>query len=157
MLKRVEEEHPSGMAEPAVAKPAVPIAAQAAESPARKSVPLSGARKIRVQAALLELLVAGAIGLGFAAAGSRLLWPVMVIALYHAAGMLLTGTSPMMALLGHVPSIAALAVEQPGETDPAGESRVPATARRPESDARQRRAQRARRAQGRADQSAARR
>jgi hypothetical protein len=50
-------------------------------------------------AALLDLLVAGAIGLGFAAAGSRLLWPVLAIAAYHAAGVLLTGRSPMLALL----------------------------------------------------------
>ena len=40
---------------------------------------------------------------GSAAAGSRLLWPVILIAAYYAAGVLLTGTSPMVALLGQVP------------------------------------------------------
>ena len=33
------------------------------------------------------------------AAGSRLLWPVLLIAVYYAAGVLLTGTSPMVSLL----------------------------------------------------------
>ena len=59
-------------------------------------------------AVALDLLVAGAIGFGFAAAGSRLLWPVIVIAAYHAAGVWLTGTTPMMALL-----------RQPGALHPA--------------------------------------
>ena len=41
---------------------------------------------------------------GSAAAGSRLLWPVFAIAAYYAAGVLLTGTSPMVALLGETGS-----------------------------------------------------
>ena len=41
---------------------------------------------------------------GSAAAGSRLLWPVLLIAAYYAAGILLTGTSPMVALLGRTVS-----------------------------------------------------
>jgi hypothetical protein len=48
---------------------------------------------------VLDLLVAGAIGLGFAAGGSRLLWPVLAIAAYHALGVLMVGRSPMLALL----------------------------------------------------------
>jgi hypothetical protein len=44
------------------------------------------------------------VAFGSAAAGSRLLWPVLVIAAYYSIGILLTGTSPMMALLGDAPS-----------------------------------------------------
>jgi hypothetical protein len=43
--------------------------------------------------------VALILGLGSAAAESRLLWPVLLIAVYYAVGVLLTGTSPMVALL----------------------------------------------------------
>jgi hypothetical protein len=50
-----------------------------------------------------DMAVALVLAFGSAAAGSRLLWPVMLIAAYYAAGVLLTGTSPMVALLGHVP------------------------------------------------------
>jgi hypothetical protein len=47
-----------------------------------------------------DLTVAAILAFGSAAAGSRLLWPVLLIAAYYAAGVLLTGTSPMVALLG---------------------------------------------------------
>ncbi len=47
-----------------------------------------------------DLMVAAILAFGCAAAGSRLLWPVLLIAAYYAAGVLLTGTSPMVALLG---------------------------------------------------------
>jgi transcriptional regulator with XRE-family HTH domain len=46
-----------------------------------------------------DLMVAAILAFGSAAAGSRLLWPVLLIAAYYAAGILLTGTSPMVALL----------------------------------------------------------
>jgi hypothetical protein len=46
-----------------------------------------------------DLTVAAVLAFGSAAAGSRLLWPVLMIAAYYAAGILLTGTSPMVALL----------------------------------------------------------
>jgi helix-turn-helix protein len=46
-----------------------------------------------------DLTVAVVLAFGSAAAGSRLLWPVLMIAAYYAAGILLTGTSPMVALL----------------------------------------------------------
>ncbi len=49
-------------------------------------------------------MVALVLAFGSAAAGSRLLWPVLLIAAYYAAGVLLTGTSPMVALLETVPS-----------------------------------------------------
>lgn len=47
-----------------------------------------------------DLTVAAVLAFGSAAAGSRLLWPVLLIAIYYAVGILLTGTSPMVALLG---------------------------------------------------------
>ena len=40
-----------------------------------------------------DLTVAMVLAFGSAAAGSRLLWPVLIIAAYYAAGVLLTGTS----------------------------------------------------------------
>lgn len=51
-----------------------------------------------------DLTVAAVLAFGSAAAGSRLLWPVLMIAAYYAAGVLFTGTSPMVALLGMEPS-----------------------------------------------------
>ncbi len=47
-----------------------------------------------------DMAVALVLAFGSAAAGSRLLWPVLLIAAYYAAGVLLTGTTPMVALLG---------------------------------------------------------
>lgn len=100
VVRRLEEEHPSQDGTPALANPLPPAAsagpsAVAQQSPAQ---PQASHRLLGI-AATLDLLVAGAIGLGFAAAGSRLLWPVLAIALYHAAGLILTGRSPMLALL----------------------------------------------------------
>jgi transcriptional regulator with XRE-family HTH domain len=51
-----------------------------------------------------DLTVAMVLAFGSAAAGSRLLWPVLMIAAYYAAGVLFTGTSPMVALLGSTES-----------------------------------------------------
>jgi hypothetical protein len=59
-----------------------------------------------------DLTVALVLALGSAAAGSRLLWPVLLIAGYYAIGVLLTGTSPMVALLNDTP------VLPPGEGEP---------------------------------------
>jgi hypothetical protein len=159
VLKRVEEEHPSEMAEPDVAKAAVPEGTPAVEAAVvRQRATPASAPRTRIQAALLELLVAVALGLGFAAAGSRLLWPVIVIALYHAAGIVLAGTSPMMALLSHAPAfLAGTPADQPIEAQ-TEESRAAAPRRpEPEKDSRQRRAPRPRRGPARPDQNAARR
>jgi hypothetical protein len=57
-------------------------------------------KRIRLLGTVADLMVALVLAFGSAAAGSRLLWPVMLIAAYYAAGVLLTGTSPMVALLG---------------------------------------------------------
>jgi hypothetical protein len=56
--------------------------------------------RTRVLGTAADLTVALVFAFGCAAGGSRLLWPVLLIACYYAAGVLLTGTSPMVALLG---------------------------------------------------------
>jgi hypothetical protein len=83
---------------PATTTPAT--GAQGTASPgARRAVrPRLGTRG-RALGTAADLTVAIVLGLGSAAAGSRLLWPVLFIALYYAVGVLLTGTSPMVALL----------------------------------------------------------
>jgi len=55
--------------------------------------------RARLVGTAADLTVALVFGLVCAAAGSRLLWPVVLIACYYAAGVLLSGTSPMVALL----------------------------------------------------------
>jgi len=174
VVRRVEEEHPSepaaattGLGDPrgkppaagAQGKDALPSrsAKQNAEPPAeaQPSAPVRlalGPMNARMQAVALDLLVAGSIGLGFAAAGSRLLWPVIVIAAYHAIGLFLTGTTPMMALLTQPPSTSRTAA-QPQPSAPVTASPEPAPARRPENEPRQVRRARARRA-GRGEQPA---
>jgi hypothetical protein len=56
--------------------------------------------RARLLGTAADLTVAMVLAFGSAAAGSRLLWPVLLISIYYAAGVLLTGTSPMVALLG---------------------------------------------------------
>jgi transcriptional regulator with XRE-family HTH domain len=68
----------------------------AGRSPQR-TVPTSS--RSRVLGTAADLTVALMLGLGSAAADSRLLWPVLFIAAYYGVGVLLTGTSPMVALL----------------------------------------------------------
>jgi len=89
-----------------------------------------------------DLTVAAVLAFGSAAAGSRLLWPVLLIACYYAIGVLVTGTSPMVALLGEglesakskpqpipapLPEVAAPAVIEANEPAPARS--VPRSAR----------------------------
>jgi transcriptional regulator with XRE-family HTH domain len=104
IVRRVEEAHPVADAD---AVP-VPTATSGAQSIQRGQAVAQAARpneqRTRVLAVSLDLLVAGALGFGFAAAGSRLLWPVLAIAAYHALGLLLAGRSPMLALLTDVES-----------------------------------------------------
>jgi transcriptional regulator with XRE-family HTH domain len=105
VLRRIEEEHPEPGAEPPVSPVAVPDAqpARREQGTAALTQIQFAANALRVRAALLDVLVALAIGLGFAAAGSRLLWPVLLIAAYHAVGLIVAGTSPMAALLAEQP------------------------------------------------------
>jgi hypothetical protein len=106
VMKRFERQHPSPDAEvlAAAASPDAPIAAgvHPPRTGARGiSVPPQRARLVGTAA---DLTVAVVLALGSAAAGSRLLWPVLLIAVYYAAGVLLTGTSPMVALLSDSPA-----------------------------------------------------
>jgi len=81
--------------------------------PARIRIP---ANRVRYVGTAADLTVAVVLAFGSAAAGSRLLWPVLMIAAYYAAGVLLTGTSPMVALLSE--SESSVSREQPTEVDP---------------------------------------
>ena len=56
-------------------------------------------QRARTRGTAADLTVAAILAFGCAAAGSRLLWPVLLSAAYYAIGVLLTGTSPMVALL----------------------------------------------------------
>jgi hypothetical protein len=80
---------------------------------ARARIPAS---RVRYLGTAADLTVAAVLAFGSAAAGSRLLWPVLMIAAYYAAGVLLTGTSPMVALLGG--SESSVSPEQTSEVDP---------------------------------------
>jgi hypothetical protein len=82
-------------------------------SAARMRIPASRVRYVGTAA---DLTVAAVLAFGSAAAGSRLLWPVLMIAAYYAAGVLLTGTSPMVALLSE--SESSVSTEQTTEVDP---------------------------------------
>jgi len=109
VVRRMEQEHPTDES-PALPAPAMLTAERTPGSVTAPvasggpsvavAVAVAGAPRLTLAvAALLDLLVAGAIGLGFAAGGSRLLWPILAIAAYHGLGVLLTGRSPMLALL----------------------------------------------------------
>jgi transcriptional regulator with XRE-family HTH domain len=99
IVRRVEEAHP--VADGDLTE--IPTATTGSQTVARGPAATGSVRPIsprtRALAVSLDLLVAGALGFGFAAAGSRLLWPVLAIAAYHALGLLLAGRSPMLALL----------------------------------------------------------
>lgn len=83
----------SGIAATAVRLPEPPSSAPRGDA---RSVPAQRARLLGTAA---DVTVAAVLAFGSAAAGSRLLWPVLLIAAYYAIGVLLTGTSPMVALL----------------------------------------------------------
>lgn len=59
---------------------------------------VSASTRARLLGTAADLTVAMVLAFGSAAAGSRLLWPVLMIAAYYAAGVLVTGTTPMVAL-----------------------------------------------------------
>lgn len=59
----------------------------------------SHSSRARLIGTAADLTVAIVLAFACAAAGSRMLWPVLLIACYYAAGVLRTGTSPMVALL----------------------------------------------------------
>ena len=111
VLKRFELEHPPADSEPP--SPALdgaqPVPAAAPVNSARSwaqpavSGPEFISKRGRLIGTAADLTVALVLALGSAAAGSRLLWPVLLIAGYYAIGVLLTGTSPMVALLNDTP------------------------------------------------------
>lgn len=149
VVKRFEAEHPPETDEPAAAGTAAP--------PVGGSLPLRGPRpgagpaargvslRSRVLGTAADLTVAVVLGLGSAAAGSRLLWPVLFIAAYYAVGVLMTGTSPMVALLSDEPEPQpGVPVETKAQTpEPVGDDR---TTQRPTPERRNRRVSRTQRA-----------
>jgi hypothetical protein len=99
--------------------------------PQRPATPDAGhSSRARLYGTAADLTVAVVFAFGSAAAGSRLLWPVLLIACYYAVGVLITGTSPMVALLSdglfvspkpkapsapaHVPAAEPVPARQPG-------------------------------------------
>jgi hypothetical protein len=88
---------------PAALPPSVSAAEMVAARGAGPGVPSQRARTLGTAA---DLTVALILAFASAAAGSRLLWPVLLIAGYYAVGILLTGTSPMVALLSDQASTA---------------------------------------------------
>jgi len=74
-------------------------------------------KRARYLGTAADLTVAAVLAFGSAAAGSRLLWPVLMIAAYYAVGIVLTGTSPMVALLGQPESPSPRPTADSAETD----------------------------------------
>jgi transcriptional regulator with XRE-family HTH domain len=103
VVKRFEREHPAAPDGSGLSEPPVPAVAAAETRAAAAYAPRARRRRADRRALALgtaaDLTVALVVALGSAAAGSRLLWPVLAIALYYALGTLLTGTTPMVALL----------------------------------------------------------
>ena len=127
VVKRIEESHP----DPTLVAEVPPNQVEpeiAAGTPRAARAPLASGPPLtpRLMAVALDLLVAVAIAFGFAAGGSRLLWPVVAIAAYHALGVLLSGTTPMLAIIAaqHEDDAAPLRVVRPS---------APEAARRPET------------------------
>lgn len=118
VFRRFEQQY-KPPAEPPIDPPqtASPLQALAHASAARLGRPAVSAipRRARYLGTAADLTVAAVLALASAAAGSRLLWPVLMIAAYYAAGVLLTGTSPMVALLGETESRTAVPPEQNAE------------------------------------------
>ncbi len=81
---------------------AIEQAGRARRTPGLRELAVS--KRARYLGTAADLTVAMILAFGSAAAGSRLLWPVVMIAAYYAAGVAFTGTSPMVALLGAAPS-----------------------------------------------------
>jgi hypothetical protein len=136
VVRRFERQHPPPESAVSVLEPGAPVAA-AGEQPQAAGIPnrplqMGGmpTQRTRLLGSAADLTVAAILAFGSAAAGSRLLWPVLLIAAYFAVGIVLTGTSPMVALLNHEPSANPLqptdraGVGQPAEPRPAAERRL---------------------------------
>jgi transcriptional regulator with XRE-family HTH domain len=94
---RVAAEPPA--AEPGANAPELQAVGQAVAQRLSGRRAFSVGMRTRYLGTAADLTVAIVLAFGSAAAGSRLLWPVLMIAIYYAVGILLTGTSPMVALL----------------------------------------------------------
>jgi transcriptional regulator with XRE-family HTH domain len=144
VVQRFEQEHPSEEAQAAAAAAALlagpdPVAHASGPRHARTNSASITDKLTTTRARLIgtaaDLTVALVLGLGSAAAGSRLLWPVLLIAAYYAIGVLLTGTSPMVALLSE-PAPSAPPVAAAGDSPETAETAAmaprpaPATAER---------------------------
>jgi hypothetical protein len=104
VFRRFERQFPAEGAE--AVGPADAFAAAAVRPPVVRPFPqppappvAAIASRTRLLGTAADLTVAAVLAFGSAAAASRLLWPVLLIACYYAVGVLLTGTSPMVALL----------------------------------------------------------
>ncbi len=107
VFKRFEQQHPLPETQVITPGASSTVAAAAASGSPAAGVPLRSpvpAQRARVLGTAADLTVAIVLAFGSAAAGSRLLWPVLLIAAYYAIGILLTGTSPMVALLTDAPA-----------------------------------------------------
>lgn len=117
VFRRFEQQHQPASSDPiitATAALASQIPQTSASAAARGSVQAPATKRTRVLGTAGDLTVALILAFGSAAAGSRLLWPVLLIAAYYAVGVLLTGTSPMVALLSDEVSVpAAPAADEP--------------------------------------------
>ena len=126
VVRRFEQQHQPSDPEPIAMAQAVANGAAAPHGAPSAGDPLSylaAPWRTRLLGTAADLTVAAVLAFGSAAAGSRLLWPVLLIAAYYAAGILLTGTSPMVALLGESPAPAKMqppptAAEEPAPSPP---------------------------------------
>ena len=111
VFRRFEVQHKRGqpdssLPEAGLAPAEASVLAQGRSPRRGPALALSAPDRARILGTAADLLVALVMAFGSAAAGSRLLWPVLMIAAYYAAGVLFTGTSPMVALLGMEPTTA---------------------------------------------------
>ncbi len=103
VFRRFERQHKLVAPEPTaveVGRPPDEIVALAQVNGAYRGSSGGPSSRARYLGTAADLTVALVLAFGSAAAGSRLLWPVILIAAYYAVGVLLTGTSPMVALFG---------------------------------------------------------
>lgn len=122
VFRRFEQQHRPVQSEAVTENPLSAIEAAVTEHsrPVRggPSLPALAPARARYLGTAADLTVAAVLAFGSAAAGSRLLWPVLMIAAYYAIGVLLTGTSPMVALLSQVETPAAPPAEAESDVDP---------------------------------------
>ena len=105
VFRRFERQYKPAVTEPAAVDqghPPAEIVALAHVTGVYWSSPGARSTRARYLGTAADMAVALVLAFGSAAAGSRLLWPVLLIAAYYAIGVLLTGTSPMVALLGEM-------------------------------------------------------